>query len=71
MTNGILAVWIALSIVFGLIVGAAAGALSWIDGSSPAAAILVGGGSFAGATAFVLAIILLFRHGSAAGSPRN
>jgi hypothetical protein len=57
---GTLAVWVALGIVFGLFVGTAAGLLTWVDGSSPAAAIMFGGAAFTGAVVLFVGILVLF-----------
>lgn len=64
MKNGTLAVWVAFSVVFGMFAGVGAGVLSWLDGSSPAGAILAGFGGFAGGIVLFLGVVLLFRDRS-------
>ncbi len=53
------ALWLAHALTLSVIVGIAAGALSFIGGDAPAQAILTGGGAFI-ATATVSLLILTF-----------
>jgi hypothetical protein len=53
------ALWLALMILFSLIVGAAAGLLVWAGGDNPFVAVLTGGGAF-GATLLLLLAIFHF-----------
>jgi hypothetical protein len=53
------AVWIALALLAALIVGAAAGLLSFIGGVAPPLAVLAGGGAF-GATVILILTVLRY-----------
>jgi hypothetical protein len=48
--------WLALMVLFGLLVGAAAGLLEWAGGANPYLAVEHAAGSFAGVLALLLAI---------------
>lgn len=48
--------WLALMLLFGLVVGAAAGILDWAAGTNPYLAVEHAGASFAGVLALLLAI---------------
>jgi len=50
------AVWVALCMIFALLVAVAAGFLSWLGGEHPPVAILTGGGAFGGTAALALMI---------------
>jgi hypothetical protein len=50
------AIWLALILLTAVIVGAAAGWLAHAGGANPPAAVLTGGGAFAGATLLCLAL---------------
>jgi hypothetical protein len=58
--------WLALSVLFALFLGASGGVLSWLGGMNPPNAVLAGAGAFAGTLALVLAVI----HYLAAPEPR-
>ncbi|MEU4243946.1 hypothetical protein [Actinoplanes sp. NPDC026619] len=53
------ALWLALITLTAVIVGAAAGLLTWAAGNRPAGAVLAGGGTF-GATVLVLLTVFAF-----------
>lgn len=54
-------VWIAMALLFGILVGVGAGVLAWLAGALPAAAILVAGGAFTAAVTLIILIINVFR----------
>jgi hypothetical protein len=56
------AVWFALGLLFALIVGVAAGALSRLGGDNLSTAVLTGGGAFGGTLTLVVLVIKLFKH---------
>lgn len=56
--------WLAIAILAAVLVGAAAGLLSWAGGLNPPNAVLAGGGAFGGAV--MLAVALLRFGGGAA-----
>ena len=49
--------WVAVVLLFGLIVGAAAGAIAWSGGHHTAAAMLAGGGACGGTVTLGLLVI--------------
>ncbi|WP_281898107.1 hypothetical protein [Phytohabitans aurantiacus] len=57
---GLLGLWLAVGLLFSVIVGVAGGVLAWLSGQRPAAAIIAGGMAFGGAFTLVLAVIGLF-----------
>jgi hypothetical protein len=57
------ALWLAVMILFGLMVGTAAGLLSWAGGESPFTALRAGGASFAGSVLLLFAIFYFATHG--------
>jgi hypothetical protein len=48
--------WLALMLLFGLVVGAAAGVLDWAGGTNPFLAVEHAAASFAGVLALLLAV---------------
>lgn len=54
--SAIKALWVALCMIFALLVGIAAGILAWLGGEHPPGAILVGGGAFGGTITVALMI---------------
>jgi hypothetical protein len=52
-------VWLAIATLTAVIVGAAAGLLSWAGGLNPPNAILAGGGAFGGALLLILTLLHL------------
>lgn len=58
----LLAVWFALGLILGLLVGTAAGILGWLGGEKIAAAVLTGFGACGGTITLVLLVINLFRR---------
>jgi hypothetical protein len=50
-------IWIALILIAGVIIGAAAGLLSSASGASVPSAVLTGGGAFAGSVLLMLALL--------------
>ncbi|GGQ67750.1 hypothetical protein [Couchioplanes azureus] len=63
MNTSTRALWLAFMILFGLLVGAAAGLLTWADGESSFAAVRAGGTSFGGALALLFGIFYFATHG--------
>jgi hypothetical protein len=55
----LLPVWIALSVLFALVVGSAAGVLAWLGGQTAALAVLTGGEAFVSTLTVGLVIIAL------------
>lgn len=55
--SAIKALWVALCIMLALLVGVAAGILSWLGGQHPPGAILIGGGAFGGTVTVALLIM--------------
>lgn len=60
--DDLLLVWLALGLMFALLIGTAGGLLAWRSGQSPAAAILTGGYCFAGALTLIILLIKLLRR---------
>lgn len=54
-------VWIALVLVFGLLIGTGGGVLSWLSGQVAAAAVLTGGAAFTAAVTLGLLILAALR----------
>jgi hypothetical protein len=55
--------WLAITTLAAVIVGAAGGLLGWAGGMNPPTAILTGGGAFAG-TILIILTVLRFNAGS-------
>ena len=51
------ALWLAIALLSAVLVGAAAGLLTWTGGANPANAVLAGGGAFGAATLLLLTVI--------------
>jgi hypothetical protein len=60
--DDLLAVWLALSLMFALLVGTAGGFLGWRSGQGPAAAVLTGGYVFGGTLTLAILMIKLLRR---------
>ena len=56
-----LALWVAISVLLGMIVGAAAGAAKWSVDHQPGMTALVGGGAFGGTVTLALLVINTLR----------
>jgi len=61
MTGSQLPVWVAISAIFAILSGTAAGTLAWIGGDKVSVAILKGGAAFVGVLTVAVSIISLFR----------
>jgi hypothetical protein len=59
--SAIKALWVALCIMFALLVGVAGGILAWLGGQHPPGAILIGGGAFGGTVTVALMIMNVLR----------
>lgn len=64
MNNDIrlIGLWVAMAVVFGLFVGAAAGGVAWSGGHHVAAAMLTGGAACGGTITLCLLIINTLRN---------
>jgi hypothetical protein len=51
------AIWLAVTLLAGAIIGTAAGLLSWAGGTNPFNAVLTGAGAFAGTVIFIVTLI--------------
>lgn len=60
--NRLIGLWVAVAMLFGLFVGAAAGVIAWSGGHHAAAAILAGGAACGGTITLGLLIINTLRH---------
>ena len=58
--NRLIGLWVAVAVLLGLFVGAAAGVIAW-SGGHPAAAMLVGGGACGGTITLCVLIINTLR----------
>lgn len=56
MVDGFQAVWLAIMVIGAALGAATGGVLAWLDGKTPAGAILTGAGVFAGMIALEIAI---------------
>jgi hypothetical protein len=54
--------WLALMLLFGLVVGVAAGILDWAGGTNPYLAVEHAAASFAGVLALLLAVFYFVAH---------
>jgi hypothetical protein len=59
--NRLIGLWIAMAVLLGLFVGAAAGVIAWSGGHHAAAAMLTGGGAFGGTITLCVLIINTLR----------
>ena len=57
-------VWLAIGMLFALLIGAVAGILDWLGGHHVAHAIMTGGATFGGTITIVILLIGLLRHRS-------
>lgn len=57
--NPLMAVWVAISVLFSLLVGVGAGVLAWLGGVSAESSILTAGGGFGGSLTLCVLIIKL------------
>jgi hypothetical protein len=64
-SGSVRAIWIAMTVIIGVIVGSAAGLLTFVTGAGIATAVLAGGGAFAGTVVVSLAL-LNFAYGKSA-----
>jgi len=51
------ALWVALSVLFALVIGLGAGILAWMGGQLPPTAVLVGGSAFGGTLGIALMVL--------------
>lgn len=56
-STGFRALWLAIALIFGLLVGAAAGFAAFMHESSLSKSVLVGAAAMAGATVFALTMV--------------
>ncbi|MEU6240845.1 hypothetical protein [Streptomyces sp. NPDC047024] len=56
--------WVAVSVLFGLFIGAVAALLKWSDSHAVAAALLTGGTACGGAITLALVVINTLRRGT-------
>ena len=54
-------VWLAIGLLFAVLVSVGAGVLAWLGGAQVAAAILTAGGAFCASVTLIILIIKLFR----------
>ena len=62
--NGLIGLWVAIAVLLGLFVGAAAGVIAWSGNQEPGAAVLTGGGACVATITIVLLIINTLRNRS-------
>jgi len=58
----LIGLWVAVAVMFGLFVGAAAGVIAWSGGHRAAAAMLAGGAACGGAITLFLLVINTLRN---------
>jgi hypothetical protein len=49
-------IWLSIMMIAGILIAATSGILSWIDGMSPAGAIIIGASAFGGSLILMMAI---------------
>jgi uncharacterized membrane protein len=64
MNTSTRALWLAVIIIVSLLVGVAAGVVTWISNRNPYTGILAGGGSFGGTALLLLAMAAFLTSGS-------
>ncbi len=60
--NRLIGLWVAMAVLFGLFVGAAAGVIAWSGNHDPEAAMLTGGGACCATITLLLLIINTLRN---------
>jgi hypothetical protein len=58
----LLPVWVAIGVLCGMLVGAAAGVASWLDDGRVPHAVLVGGAAFGGTVTLAILLIATLRR---------
>ena len=62
--NGLLAVWAALAVLLGLVVGAMAGLVKWAEARNVPKALLTAGAACGGTITLTVVLINMLTHGS-------
>lgn len=51
------ATWLAIALIFGLVIGISAGVLAHLSGSDTSKSVLIGGAALGGATLFLIGLV--------------